>query len=80
MITHGGYLIPLNVCPGLVNMDMQPPTNSELSITRPNTLPQTIITSDLDWRPSSVDYEYDDTNWFDAMDNLPDLDHDLPVD
>ena len=80
MITHGGYVIPLNVRSGLVHMDMRPPTDSELSITGTNALPQTIMTSDLDWNPSSIDYKYDDTNWFDAMDNLPDLDHDLPFD
>ena len=32
-ITHGGDVIPLNVSSGLVTMDMQPQTDSELSIT-----------------------------------------------
>ena len=36
MITHECYVIPLNVCPGLVTSEMQPPTDSELYITEPN--------------------------------------------
>ena len=32
-----------------------------------------VITSDLDWDPLSIDYEHDNEHWFDAMENLPDL-------
>ena len=61
-------------------MDMRPPTNDELSLTGPKSLPQTIIPSNLDWNPSIIDYEYDVENCFDAMENLPDLNYDIPFD
>ena len=48
MITHSGYVIPFNVRSGLVTMDMRPPTNDELSLTEPKSLPQTVIISNLD--------------------------------
>ena len=51
MITHEGYVILSNICFGLVTMDMQPPTDSELSIIESNVLPQNTITSDLGWNP-----------------------------
>ena len=60
MITHSGYVILFNVRSGLVTMDMRPPTDDELSLTGPKSLPQTVITSDLDWNPSIIDYECDD--------------------
>ena len=75
LITHGGYVIPLSVCSGLVYMDMHPPTDAEHL-----TLPHIILTSDLDWHPSSVDSEYDPDTWFDAMEDLPDLDYDICFD
>ena len=78
IITHAGYVIPLNVRSGLVTLVMRPPIDAKISLTGPKSLPQTVIISDLDWDPSIIDYEYDDDNWFDAMENLPDLDHDLP--
>ena len=56
-------------------MDMHPPTDTEQC-----SLPQVMLTSDLDWHPSSVDHEYDCETWFDAMDELPDLDCDSPFD
>ena len=80
MITHSGYVIPFNVRSGLVTMDMRPPTDDELNLNGSKSLPQTIITSDLDWNPSAIDYEYDNENWFDAMENLPDLNYDIPFD
>ena len=55
MITHGGYVILLNVHSGVVHMDMGPLTVSKLSITGTNTITQTIITSNLDWNPSGTD-------------------------
>ena len=79
IITHAGYVIPLNVRSGLVTMDMRPPTDAELSLTGSKSLPQTIITSDLDWDPSIIDYEYDDDNWFVAIKNLLDVDNHLPL-
>ena len=80
IIAQGGYVIPLQVRSGLVYMDMRPPTDEELAIPSKGGLPQVIVTSDLDWHPSSVDFEHDAEQWFDAMQELPDLDHDLPFD
>ena len=80
MIAHPGYIIPFNVRSGLVNMNMRSLTDDKVSLTEPKALPQTVITSDLDWDPSLIDYEYDDEQWFDAMENLPDLNYDIPFD
>ena len=81
IITHGGYVIPLSVRSGLAYMDIRPPTDAELYGTNTQKgLPHIILTSDLDWNPSSLDYKHDEDTWFDAMENLPDLDHDLPFD
>ena len=62
IIAKGCYVIPLNVHHGLVYMYMRPPTDKELD--GPNQLPQIILTSDLEWNPSSIDFEYDPTSWF----------------
>ena len=80
MMTPGGHVTPLQVCSGLVHMDMHPPTDAELDTQGKSGLPQTILTSDLDWVPSSVDHEHDADQWFDAMEDLPDLDSGLPFD
>ena len=52
-------------------MDMHPPTDEELD--GPNQLPQVILTSDLEWNPSSIDFEYDPTSWFSQIDDLPNV-------
>ena len=78
IITQGGYVIPLQVRSGLVYMDMRPPTDSELKPHGDGGLPQIILTSDQDWVPASVDYEHDSEQWFDSMENLPDLDYNSP--
>ncbi len=80
IITHGGYVIPLQVRSGLVYMDMRPPTDKELSEEEDGGLPQIVLTADQDWVPSSIDYEHDAEEWFDAMENLPDLEYNLPFD
>ena len=80
IITQGGFVIPLQVRSGLVYMDMRPPTDQELAIPSDRALPQVILTSDLDWHPSSIDYEHDSDQWFDAMTDLPDLESDTPFD
>ena len=80
MMTPGGCVMPLQVCSGLAHMDMRPPTDAELDTHSKDGLPQTILTSDLDWVPSSVDHEHDVDQWFDAMEDLPELDSDLPFD
>ena len=71
IITQGGYVIPLNVRCGLVYMDMRPSTDAELD--GPNQPPQIILTSDLEWNPSSIDFEYDPISWFSQIDDLPDV-------
>ena len=49
-------------------MDMCPFTDKEKE-----DLPMKVLTSDLDWDLSFLDYEYENEHWFDAMENLPDL-------
>ena len=71
IIAQGGYVIPLNVRHELVYMDMRPPTDAELD--GPHQLPQMILTSDLEWNPSSIDFEYDPNSWFSQIDDLPNV-------
>ena len=47
-------------------MDIEPPTDTELSITGPNFLLQSKITYELDYKPSLINYEYNDDNLFDS--------------
>ena len=61
-------------------MDMRPPTDAELDIHSKDGLPQMILTSDLDWVPSSVNCEHDVDQWFDGMDDLSELGSDLTFD
>jgi hypothetical protein len=63
IITPDGYVIPLNVRNGLPYVSMRPPTDTELG-----TLPHVIMTSDVDWDPSVLDYELtDDPDWKDIV-------------
>ena len=55
----------------LVHMDMPPPTDTELE--GPNQLPPILLTSDLEWNPSSIDFEYDPNSWFSQIDDLPEI-------
>ena len=80
VITQGGHVMPLQVRSSLVCMDMRPPTDAELKPHGKGGLPQIILTSNVDWVPSSVDHEHDSEQWFDAMENLPDLNNDSPFD
>ena len=72
--------MPLQVRSGLVHVDMRPPTDSELKSHGEGVLPQIILTSNQDWVPTSVDCEHDPKQWCNAMENLPDLNHDSPFD
>ena len=56
-------------------MDMRLPTDNDM-----DTLPQIILTSDLDWSPSSIDFEHDPESWFDNMSELPELEPPAPFD
>ena len=39
-----------------------------------DSLPHVILTADMDWDPSVIDHELEDgENWFDAMQDLPDI-------
>ena len=52
-------------------MDMRPPTDAELD--GPNHLPQILLTSDLEWNPSTIDFEYDPTSWYSQINDLPNV-------
>ena len=61
--TPDGYSIPMNVRNGLPYISLRPPTDSELE-----SLPHVIMTSDVDWDPSVLDYELtDDPEWRDIV-------------
>ena len=70
--TLDGYVIPLNIRSGLPYMSMRPYTDSEWE-----NLPHVILTGDTDWDPSVIDCELEDgEEWFDAMQDLPDIEPD----
>ena len=52
-------------------MDMRPFTDDEFN--GPKQLLQIMLTSDADWVPSSIDYEYDKDEWFDTMKDIPEI-------
>ena len=60
--TLDGYVLPLNVVQGLARLSIRPFTDTEW-----NDLPHVILTNDLDWDPSVLDYAHDDVNWFDRI-------------
>ena len=80
IVTQGGYVIPLSVRSSLVYMDIRPPTDAELSSEDDGGLPQVILTSDLDWVASSIDHEFDQDQWFDALEDIHELDYNIPFD
>jgi len=60
--TMDGYVIPLSIRNGLPYMALRPPTDHEL-----DTLPHVLLTSDMEWDPSSLDNEFTfDDDWADA--------------
>jgi hypothetical protein len=61
--TFDGYILPLNICIGLLYLSMRPFTDEEW-----DSLPHIILTSECEWDPSSLDRELDnDEKWFDAL-------------
>jgi hypothetical protein len=67
--TLDGYIIPLNIRQGLPYMTIRPYTDKEWE-----TLPHVILTADVDWDPSILDFEQEDNDaWFNAMEDLPTL-------
>ena len=70
--TLDGYVIPLNIRSGLPYMTIRPYTDTEW-----DSLPHVILTADTDWDPSVIDHEMEDgEEWFDAMQDLPDIEPD----
>src|SRR5688572_18038031 len=70
--TLDGYVIPLNIRSGLPYMSIRPFTDKEW-----DNLPHVILTADVDWDPTVIDCELEDgEEWFDAMEDLPELDPD----
>ena len=39
----------------------------------PNDLSQILLTSDLEWNPSTIDFEYDPTSWYSQINDLPNV-------
>ena len=67
--TLDGYIIPLNIRNGLPFMAIRPYTDMEWE-----RLPQVILTADVDWDPSILDYEQEDNEeWFNAIEDFPAL-------
>ena len=56
--TLDGYVLPLQIRAGLVYLDMHPPSDQELA-----SLPYVVLTSDVDWDPSTLDHELDLDTW-----------------
>ena len=75
LITPVRYSIPLQVHNGLIYIDMCLYTDIEK-----NNLPMIFLTADTEWNPSSLDYEHDVENWFDAIEKLPDFNCNHPFD
>ena len=70
--TLDGYVIPLNIRSGLPYMTICPYTDTEW-----DNLPHVILTADTDWDPSVLDHELEDgEEWFDAMQDFPDIEPD----
>ena len=70
--TLDGYVIPLNIRSGLPYMPICPYIDKEW-----DSLPHVILTADTDWDPSVIDHELEDgEEWFDAMQDLPDIEPD----
>ena len=70
--TLDGYVIPLNIRSGLPYMTICPYTDTEW-----DNLPHVILTADTDWDPSVIDHELENgEEWFDAMQDLPDIEPD----
>jgi hypothetical protein len=60
--TFDGYILPLNICIGLLYLSMCPFTDEEW-----DSLPHIILMSEREWDPSSLDRELDNDEKFDAL-------------
>ena len=70
--TLDGYVIPLNVRAGLPYLSICPYTDKEWE-----NLPHVTLTADADWDPSVLDHEMEESEeWFNTMQDLPDLSSD----
>ena len=75
MVTNDGFIIPIHIKQGLTYTTIQNPTDFELE-----QLPRIHLTSNEDQNPTVLDHTHDKDNWFDAMENLPNLNCDHPFD
>src|SRR5687768_2734855 len=67
--TLDGYIIPLNIRNGLPFMTIRLYSDTEWE-----SLPQVVLTADIDWNPSILDHEQEENEkWFYAMEDLPTL-------
>ena len=84
IVTPDGHVMPLQVRSGLVCVDMRPPTSKECRQAHnggtEGSSPQVTLTSDMVWDPASIDHEHDAEQWFDAMEDLPEMTFDSPFD
>jgi hypothetical protein len=60
--TLDGYVMPLYVQQGLARLPIRPFTDDEW-----DSLPHVLMTHDLDWDPSVLDYAHDRDDWFDDV-------------
>ena len=68
IVTLDGYIIPISIKNGLPRIHLRPYTDDEWE-----TLPHVVMTSDVNWDPSVVDYNpYDDDTWFQSQPKLSD--------
>ena len=65
--TLDGYVLPLQVQQGLARLPIRPFTDREW-----DTLPHVIMTDDLDWDPTVLDYSHDTERWFDTIAHVAD--------
>jgi hypothetical protein len=60
--TFEGYILPLNICMGLLYLSMHPFTDEEWDL-----VPHIILTSEREWYPSYLDELDSNEKWFDTL-------------
>ena len=72
IVTPDGYIIPLNIKGGLPYMSMRPYTDKEFE-----ELPHVILTADVDWDPSILDYDLEEKEeWLNTLQDMPTITND----
>ena len=78
LTTPEGFIIPLDIKNGLPYLKMRPPTDRELS--NPD-IPHIVLTSDVDWDPSVLDYSIPDMDaWVQSTPDYASDDEERPFD